>query len=130
MPFANLHQHGNEGSEAQGQPGRDEMLWILMTALWVVMLVAPLVLLVALLPTGRDCPRCGCESLPIRVAALRPVRRWLNRRWCTSCGWEGVMRVSRHAPVPAVETFVEEHAAEYDDDAVWRPERESGGGVL
>jgi hypothetical protein len=40
------------------------------------------------------------------------------------------MRVSRHAPVPAVETFVEEHAAEYDDDAVWRPERESGGGVL
>ena len=105
------------------------MIWMLMTTLWVVMLLAPLALLLALLPAGRDCPRCGCESLPIRVAALRPVRRYLNRRWCTSCGWEGVMRVTRLAPAPLVEAAAEEHA-EYDDDAVWRPERESGGGVL
>jgi hypothetical protein len=105
------------------------MFWMLMTTLWVVMLLAPLALLVALLPSGRDCPRCGCESLPIRVAALRPVRRYLNRRWCTSCGWEGVMRVTRLAPVPVLEAVAEERV-EYDDDAVWRPERESGGGVL
>lgn len=105
------------------------MFWMLMTTLWVVMLLAPLVLLLALLPTGRDCPRCGCESLPIRVALLRPVRRWLNRRWCTSCGWEGVMRVTRQAPAPAAEAVAEEHV-DFGDDAVWRPERESGGGVL
>jgi hypothetical protein len=106
-----------------------EMIWMLMTTLWVVMLLAPLALLLALLPAGRDCPRCGCESLPIRVAVLRPVRRYLNRRWCTSCGWEGVMRVTRHAPAPVLEAVVEEHTG-YDDDALWRPERESGGGVL
>jgi hypothetical protein len=129
MPFADLLRHGERRIEAPGEPGRDAMFWMLMTTLWVVMLLAPLALLVALLPSGRDCPRCGCESLPIRVALLRPVRRYLNRRWCTSCGWEGVMRVSRLAPVPALETVAEEHA-EYDDDAVWRPERESGGGVL
>lgn len=106
------------------------MFWMLMTTLWVVMLLAPLALLLALLPAGRDCPRCGCESLPIRVAALRPVRRYLNRRWCTSCGWEGVMRVTHLAPAaPAVEPVAEEHP-EYDDDAMWRPERESGGGVI
>jgi hypothetical protein len=106
------------------------MFWMFMTALWVVMLLAPLGLLVALLPSGRDCPRCGCETLPIRVQVLRPLMRLLNRRWCTSCGWEGIMRVSRHVPVPAMETVVAEERDEYDDDAVWRGERDSGGGVL
>lgn len=105
------------------------MLWMFMTALWVVMLLAPLALLVALLPTGRDCPRCGSETLPIRVALLRSVRRMLNRRWCTACGWEGIMRVSRQIPVPAVEMVAEERD-EYDDDAVWRGERDSGGGLM
>lgn len=104
------------------------MFWMFMTALWVVMLVAPLALLVALLPSGRDCPRCGCESLPIRVQALRPIRRFLGRRWCTSCGWEGVMRVTRHAPIPALETVSE--PVEIDDDAVWRSERDNSGGLL
>ena len=104
-------------------------MWMFMTTLWVVMLLAPLVLLLALLPAGRDCPRCGCESLPIRVALLRPVRRYLNRRWCTSCGWEGVMRVTHAPPAPVLEPAVVEHE-EYDDDAVWRGERDSGGGVL
>ena len=104
------------------------MFWMFMTALWVVMLVAPLALLVALLPSGRDCPRCGCESLPIRVQALRPIRRFLGRRWCTACGWEGVMRVTRHLPVPALETVSE--PVEIDDDAVWRSERDNSGGLL
>jgi hypothetical protein len=105
------------------------MFWMFMTALWVVMLLAPLGLLVALLPSGRDCPRCGSETLPIRVALLRPVMRLLNRRWCTSCGWEGIMRVSRQVPAPALEV-VHEERDEFDDDAAWRGERESGGGVM
>lgn len=105
------------------------MFWMFMTALWVVMLLAPLGLLVALLPSGRECPRCGSETLSIRVRMLRPVKRLLNRRWCTSCGWEGIMRVSRHTPVP-VPVEVPEEPAEFDDDTVWRSERDSGGGVM
>ena len=105
------------------------MVWMLMTALWVVMLLAPLALLVALLPSGRDCPRCGGESLPIRVQLLRPVRRFLGRRWCTACGWEGIMRASRPGPVLALERLHDEPEI-IDDDAAWRGERDSGGGVL
>jgi hypothetical protein len=102
------------------------MFWIFMTALWVVMLLAPLALLVALLPAGRDCPRCGGESVPVRLEALRPLSRFLTRRWCMSCGWEGTARVSRAAPRHPLEPAVAEHD-EYDDDAAWRGERENGG---
>lgn len=106
------------------------MFWTLMTTLWVVMLLAPLALLVALLPTGRDCPRCGGETLPIRVRMLRPVRRALTRRWCTACGWEGVVRHSlKNQPVPGLELQPVE-TDEVDDDAAWRGERDNGGGVL
>ena len=106
------------------------MFWMFMTALWVVMLLAPLGLLVALLPSGRECPRCGSESLPIRVAILRPVRGLLTRRWCTACGWEGIVRVTAHQPAPVPEVVTEAHEEVVDDDAVWRGERDSGGGVL
>jgi hypothetical protein len=106
------------------------MFWMFMTALWVVMLLAPLGLLIALLPSGRDCPRCGCETLPIRVSMLRAVRRFLCRRWCTSCGWEGIMRVAKQVPAPVLEVVPEEHEGGFDDDAVWRGERDNGGGLL
>lgn len=99
------------------------MFVMFMTALWVVMLVAPLVLLVALLPSGRDCPRCGGETLLLRHRLLGAARRFLGRRWCTACGWEGVMRYSRHVPLPALEVVPDVHD-EADDDAVWRPERD------
>jgi transcription elongation factor Elf1 len=106
------------------------MFWMFMTALWVVMLLAPLALLIALLPSGRDCPRCGTETLPIRSAVLRPVRKFMGRRWCTACGWEGTARVTRHPhPVPVLERVAEEHE-EVDDDAVWRGERNKEGGLL
>ena len=105
------------------------MFWMFMTALWVVMLLAPLALLVALLPAGRDCPRCGAESISIRHAALRPFARFLTRRWCISCGWEGMVRVSRGLPRPALEAAVLERD-EYDDDTVWRGERDSSGGMM
>ena len=106
------------------------MFWTFMTVLWVVMLVAPLALLLALLPAGRDCPRCGGETFSIRSILLRPVRRFLHRRWCTACGWEGVTRVSlRPAPVPVLET-VHAEPEEVDDDAAWRGERDKEGGLL
>ncbi|WP_331054713.1 hypothetical protein [Longimicrobium sp.] len=97
-------------------------MWMFMTALWVVMLLAPLALLVALLPAGRDCPRCGGETILLRTRMLMAIRRFLGRRWCTACGWEGVMRATGSAPVPAL-AHVHEPQEEVDDDAVWRPER-------
>ena len=97
-------------------------MMMFMTALWLVMLLAPLALLVALLPSGRDCPRCGGETILLRHRLLHPARRFLGRRWCTACGWEGMMRYPRHAPAPAREV-VEVHD-EADDDAVWRGERD------
>ena len=106
------------------------MFWTFMTVLWVVMLLAPLALLVALLPSGRDCPRCGTETLPIRLAVLRPVRRFMSRRWCTACGWEGVCRAQKHARMTALELVAEHHVDDVDDDAAWRGERDKEGGLL
>src|SRR5215213_10957578 len=100
MPFASPESRARAARRRTGDPGEDAMFWMFMTALWVVMLLAPLALLVALLPSGRDCPRCGCETLPIQVRALKPLRRFLGRRWCTACSWEGIMRVTKNAPVP------------------------------
>lgn len=98
------------------------MFWMFMTALWVVMLLAPLALLVALLPAGRECPRCSGETILLRHRMLGPIRRFMGRRWCTSCGWEGMMRYSSRVPAPVL-AAVAEHHDEADDDAVWRPER-------
>jgi hypothetical protein len=97
------------------------MFWMFMTALWIVMLVAPLVLLIALLPVGRDCPRCGLETLPLQPRLLRPVRRYLLPRWCTACGWEGYTRTAPNTPVPGL--VGHEAVEEVDDDAVWRGEK-------
>jgi ribosomal protein S27AE len=94
------------------------MFWMFMTALWVVMLLAPLALLAALLPAGRDCPRCGTETFLLRSRALRAARRLLGRRWCSACGWEGLMRTGRPGPAPVVEAA--RAVEEIDDDAAWR----------
>ncbi|HEX8431316.1 MAG TPA: hypothetical protein VF625_08515 [Longimicrobium sp.] len=97
------------------------MFVMFMAALWMVMFVAPVALLVALLPAGRDCPRCGSETLSIRSAVLRPVRKLFSQRWCTACGWEGTMRNQlRPQPLLGLEMA---HAEEADDDAAWRGEQ-------
>jgi hypothetical protein len=98
------------------------MVWMFMTALWIVMLLAPLALLAALLPTGRGCPRCGTETFLIRQRTLRPARRFVGRRWCSGCGWEGLMRPPRAGePAPA-----QAAQPEVDDDAAWRGDRRDG----
>jgi hypothetical protein len=101
------------------------MLWMVMTALWIVMLVAPLALLAALLPAGRGCPRCGTETFLLQSRALRPVQRLFARRWCSGCGWEGLVRTTRPgAPAPA--SPAPATGEEIDDDAVWRGEQRDG----
>lgn len=100
------------------------MLWMFMTGLWIVMLLAPLALLAVLLPTGRGCPRCGGETLLLQSRLLRPVRRWFGRRWCSACGWEGLMRFGAPAPAPAPEAAAAPE--EVDDDAAWRADQQGG----
>lgn len=94
------------------------MFWLFMTTLWMVMLVAPLALLVALLPAGRNCPRCGGETLPIRSVLLAPLHGLIRRRWCIGCGWEGLARrPGRPSPAPAFEVVPDDADGE---DAPWR----------
>lgn len=76
------------------------MFWIFMFCLWIAMAIAPWGLLVALLPSGRDCPCCDGETVLLRNKVLRPARRFIGRRWCTACGWEGYMRFRTPKPAP------------------------------
>jgi hypothetical protein len=72
----------------------------------LLVFVLPLLLSVAVsyraLPRGRACPHCQGESLPLvapvlqRISVVSPQQ--FQRRWCLSCGWEGVTRVAREKP--------------------------------
>ena len=96
------------------------MFWILVTALWAAMLLSPFVLLYLFLPSGRECPRCTHETLPIRSRLLRPFRSLATLRWCMGCGWEGVARNAMiRRPLPKFEV-VPDDGGEMDDDAPWR----------
>ena len=71
------------------------MYWLLAFAWWMVLLLPPLLLDYRRLPGGQQCPTCGAETLAVRTALLRPVRRWLTRRWCVCCGWQGLTKRGR-----------------------------------
>lgn len=96
------------------------MFWLFVVALWSAMLISPILLLFLFLPSGRECPRCGSESIPIRSRLLHPIRRLATLRWCLACGWEGVAR--RTAPVRPIPTLevVPDDADEGGDDAPWK----------
>lgn len=95
------------------------MFWLLVTVLWAAMLLSPFLLLFLFLPTGRDCPRCAAETLPIRSRMMQPIRRLAMLRWCLSCGWEGVTRnaVGRR-PLPKLEVVPDDAGDE--EDTPWR----------
>jgi len=45
------------------------------------------------IPSGRMCPRCGGPTDPVTLRAIQTlVRKWLQWRWCSRCGWEGAGR--------------------------------------
>ncbi len=96
------------------------MFWLFVVALWAAMLLSPILLLFFFLPTGRECPRCGGETLLLRSRLLRPVRRLASVRWCFSCGWEGIMRRSAWLrPLPTLEV-VPDDSDDRDENAPWR----------
>ena len=70
------------------------MFWVFVTLLWAAMLLSPFVLLYLFLPSGRACPRCAAETVPIRSRLLLPARRLACLRWCMGCGWEGLARTA------------------------------------
>lgn len=96
------------------------MFMLFVTVLWAAMLVSPFVLLYLFLPSGRDCPRCAAETVPVRSRCLRPVRRIAGVRWCMSCGWEGITRATTARALTPKYEVVPEDAGESDDDAPWR----------
>lgn len=82
--------------------GPDAVIWFFSIYFLAVVLIPLGVGAVAsyrALPTGRDCPRCGTAtslllSTWVRLASRVPGVR-LQKRWCLSCGWCGVLRSER-----------------------------------
>lgn len=95
------------------------MFWLFAMAIWIAMLVLPVVLLIALLPVGRECPRCSGETLPIRFVPLQPFRGLVSRRWCFACGWEGISRGASLARSAGKLAPVAQKRSEPEDDAAW-----------
>lgn len=64
---------------------------------FLVPLIVSAVVSCRALPSGRECPRCRHGTLLLRSRILRFLSRLPNlrmeRRWCPSCTWEGVVRV-------------------------------------
>ncbi len=51
-----------------------------------------------LLPAGPLCPHCKIDMVPIKNWFFDRLLPALQRRWCLSCGWNGVVRRVRSAP--------------------------------
>ena len=74
----------------------------------VIVLLATVALRVAivsfavylLLPRGPRCRSCHTEMLRLKNAFLARCLPALERRWCLTCGWNGVVRRRSEAPVP------------------------------
>ena len=74
------------------------MLIVLVLLATVILRVGVvLVAVYLLLPRGPQCRACSTEMLRVSSGALD---RWvpaLERRWCLSCGWSGIVRRARLA---------------------------------
>lgn len=51
-----------------------------------------------LIPRRHRCPRCGDADLGRVASGLARLLR-LERRWCLSCGWEGVSKPTVSVPL-------------------------------
>jgi len=71
---------------------------LLVTVLMRFAIVTAVVYL--LLPAGPLCPHCKIDMVPIRNRFFDRLLPALQRRWCLSCGWNGVVRRVRPVPKP------------------------------
>lgn len=80
------------------------IVFYVFAGLVVIRLVAIVVILLVALSTGPTCPACRGETLAIRTPWLK-LAPWIERRWCLSCGWSGLLRrgqpTSAKAPMEA-----------------------------
>ncbi|HYL54207.1 MAG TPA: hypothetical protein VEU73_01380 [Gemmatimonadales bacterium] len=72
---------------------------LLVTVAMRVAIVAAVTYL--LLPRGAQCPHCGIEMAALENRLLDHWLPALQRRWCLECGWDGVVRRVRRAPMRA-----------------------------
>jgi hypothetical protein len=81
------------------------VLVLLVTVLLRLTLIGCAVYL--LLPRGPVCRQCDLEMARIRNRGLERLFPWVERRWCMTCGWSGIVRrappaaaMPRHSPSP------------------------------
>jgi predicted RNA-binding Zn-ribbon protein involved in translation (DUF1610 family) len=76
------------------------MTILLVLAAGAFLLLLPFGLVLFALPASRECPLCHGETVVLRTAFTRILRRWLVARWCMRCGWEGLARTPRRPARP------------------------------
>jgi len=85
--------------------------------LFSVLLVAAVRLAYLAVPSGRMCPRCGGGTSAVEFEGIgRRLERWIQRRWCSRCGWEGAGRRG-----PDVAPF--ENPVDHESGFRWRRRR-------
>lgn len=65
---------------------------IVFGGLFVLRLIAATVVFLLILPRGDRCPMCDTATVRLHSRLLNRIQ--LTKRWCMTCGWDGVMRMS------------------------------------
>jgi len=53
-----------------------------------------------LLPEGDRCPNCDAVTVRVESAFADSFLPWFHKRWCLSCGWQGMLRRGPLSPRP------------------------------
>lgn len=61
---------------------------------------AAIAVLIQALSPGPDCPACGGVTIPIVLMGRLRRLPLVERRWCTGCGWEGLLRRGQRTAPP------------------------------
>ena len=59
------------------------LLRVVLIALGAAMLIRPV----------QQCPACFYDTLKLQRSVVG-MRKWIEWRWCPSCGWQGLARVT------------------------------------
>jgi len=69
------------------------LVLVTLVGLLSVLLVAAVRVGYLAIPSGRMCPQCGGGTSSVTFDYLASLlERWLQKRWCSRCGWEGIGR--------------------------------------